>query len=181
MKKLWFVLLFAVGLVGCVPVQESPEPDAIADGLHLIDQGTAYLQMSDLARAKAAFEVAWDLAALPAALDGLGCVAFLEGDLARAQKYFVSAYEQDETYTTALGNLALLYESVGMTNEAQILYKRVLKEDPRNFRARNNFAGFLIEHKNEGTVTRERAKRELLRAEALTDHSFIQKNLEKVE
>ncbi|PJF37581.1 MAG: hypothetical protein CUN55_21340, partial [Phototrophicales bacterium] len=79
----------------------------------LIDKGTLALRARMLDEAQAAFEVSYDLVPSPEALDGLGCVAFMRGELEIARDYFLSAYNQDSNYTDSIFHLALLYDYVG--------------------------------------------------------------------
>jgi len=146
--------------------------------LELIDQGALHLRQGELDRAKAAFTVAKNLAPLPQALDGLGAAAFLAGDYAAAQRYFVGAYKLDPSYSEALANLAILYEALEFTKEAQILYRRAISENPENYRARNNFAASLYDHNK---IELNEVRSELLRAEALVQHPLILDNLKIIE
>ena len=55
------------------------------------------------------------------------------------------------------------------------LYEQAIREEPKNFRARNNYAAFL-ERTKDSTV----ARRELLKAAALIDHPLIRQNLDQL-
>ena len=176
------LVLLVFNLCACaVPV--APNPSSINEGLKLVDQGTLQLRKGAFDQAQASFEMAWEIANLAAALDGLGCVAFLREDYPGAEQYFVQAYQQDPDYSNSLGNLALLYERHGLSDEAQQLYERAIAEDPKNVRSRNNFAGFLV---SEGGANRSaqgrkagiiRAKHELHRAAALANNPIINENI----
>ena len=112
-------------------------------------------------------------------MDGLGAVAFLRGDYTLAQRYFVQAYQSAPDYSEALANLARLYEAMGYDQQAQLLYLRAIAENPADFRARNNLAGYIYTHGSVDALPR--AHQELLKAQALSDHPLIESNLSKVE
>ena len=151
-----------------------------SEALRQVDQGTLYLRQRDLDKAEASFRVANEtVPTLASALDGLGCVAFLRGNYKDAEEYFWRAYEVDSSYNNSLGNLALLYETTGDKQKAAQLYSRALQEDPRNFRARNNYAGFLVSSGNNQKI--KRAQDELLKAKMLLNHPLISRNLENLD
>lgn len=162
---------------GCA-IEKAPGTSDEHRALALVDQGTVLLRSGDLDRAAAAFQVAYELARPAAAADGLGCVAFLRGDVLAAEKLFIQAYEMDENYSQSLANLALLYESRGLYSQAEAMYRRVIEEDPANFRARNNFAGLLFDNKKESGA---RVRGELLRGAAVQPHPLLKWNISKVE
>lgn len=179
LARIGLLMSFVFFATGCVQVTRTPGPEDIMESMNLVDQGSAYLELGQLDRARSSFQVAWDVGQTAAALDGLGCVAFLEGDLLKAQSYFIRAYERDDSYTEAIANLALLYDRVGDTEHAEMLYRHVVEMDPKNYRARNNLAA-LMQGKSRG-VRDEAALRELLRAASLSDHPLIKMNLETLE
>jgi Tfp pilus assembly protein PilF len=168
-----FVIVFCVG---CAVVEAPPSFEASQRGLKLVDQGTLLLRSGELEKAEAAFLVAYELARLPAAVDGLGCVAFLRGDMVVAEQRFVEAYQADEGYNNALGNLALVYEATGRKEDATRLYARAVRENGDNFRIRGNFGAFLADSGN-----RQEAKQELLKAASIASHPLIEENLKRVE
>lgn len=135
----FLVLVFMNGCIAGRPVDLEDRLTA----QKLIDQGVAYLRRGERERARSAFQLSFELVRSAAAVDGLGCVAFLEGQVDLAERYFVESYEMDPKYSNSLGNLALLYELQGYGNEAMLLHKRAVYENPRNYRFRNNFAVFL--------------------------------------
>ncbi|MDC0357833.1 hypothetical protein OAO01_03385 [Oligoflexia bacterium] len=172
------LLIFALFLTSCVPTQ-SISLDRHSEALRLIDQGTAQLRGRKLDQAEASFTVAAETAPLPAAYDGLGCVALVRGDYVRAEKLLWRAYNMGDPYDHALGNLALLYEAQGLKEKAAALYLDAMKKNPKNFRLRNNFAVFLVDNYSES----ERyimAVDELLKAQALAKHPLIEENLKKL-
>lgn len=185
-SSLCLLVLLMVNLTGCV-MPQSPNPAKQAQALSLIDQGTIALRAGELDRAEATFQAAWEIDELPAAVDGLGCVAFLRGDSKRAEELFIQAYQMDDDYTEALGNLALLYEANGLSENARQLFERAIAENPGNARVRNNFAAYLKERAREdgdserSAQTSARARQELFKAHALSPHPLIEQNLEKVD
>ena len=82
------ILLCLAHLVGCFIPRSVPESDARkADAL--VDVGTRFLRERRLSEAKKAYELAFELAPVAAAVDGLGCVALHEGLYEVAEGYFV--------------------------------------------------------------------------------------------
>lgn len=169
------VIMLVMLLAGCVPVLEVSyeEQRHAAD---LVNQGTALLRQGALERAQAAFEVSRDFGGGAAALDGLGSVEFLKGCYRKAERYFKLAMQEDPQYHHALGNLALLYEVTGRDEQAQRLFLEVLRKEPGNTGARNNFAAYLYDH---GQI--HSARHELLRAEAVARHPVVKDNLIRIE
>lgn len=168
------VLLLCAG--SCAPVVQEIRPDEYHEGLRLIDEGTLRLRAGELDEAEATFIAAAELAPLAAALDGRGCVAFLRGDLSAAERWFTAAWEMDRTYEHSLANLALVREAQGDQAGAERLYRAAITEEPRHFRARNNYAAFLVQMKGSTVEGRQ----ELLKAAALADHPLIRQNLDQL-
>jgi len=177
--KLAVWILLSILQFGCV-VTQPVTLDRQTEALRLIDQGTSQLRAFKLKQAQASFAVAADMANLAAAYDGLGCVALIQGEFVKAEKHFLQAYNLDEKYEHSLGNLALLYEIRGLRGEAITLYLKAIEGNPKNFRLRNNFAAFLLDNypESESEVI---AKDELLKAQALVKHPFIEENLVKMK
>lgn len=169
-------VLISVLACGCSVVEAPPTLEAYQRASHLIDQGTLLLREGDLDRAEATFMVAYEIARLPAAIDGLGCVAFLRGDLGMAERRFIEAYQADEGYNNALGNLAMVYEAQGRDRAAEKLYARAVQENGENFRIRGNFGAFLAKR-----GSREDARVEFLKAASIASHPLIEENLKRVE
>jgi tetratricopeptide (TPR) repeat protein len=144
--------------------------------MDLVDQGTLLLRANRLDEAQGAFAAAVDLGPMPAAIDGLGCIAFMREDFLLAEKYFVEAYNLDKTYFASLGNLALLYELRGLSDKAIQLYRMALEAEPENFRTRNNIAVHLLD-KGESQA----AKEQLLKALALAKHPVVAANVLRLE
>ncbi len=182
MKKIKLILqCLVLGLLSaCTMVQErSVSVNDERRAFDLVDAGTIELRQGNLDAARANFELARELAGLPAAEDGLGCVSFAQGDYATAEKQFWLAYTMDEGYDHALANLALLYESQGKLATVESLFARALELDPENFRARNNFAAFLADYKKE--LPSGVARGELLKARAAYPHPVVDENLRNIE
>lgn len=142
------LVLFITVLGGCFG---SKAPQYRIDRAYqLVDVGAKALRMGQLEDADAAFSMAVDLADIPAAVDGLGCVALLNGDWQRAEDFFKKAYDLDSEYTKALGNLGLLRDLQGRTEEAKRLYTTVLTYEPDNGEVRNNLA--VLEYELKGST-----------------------------
>jgi len=173
MRRWLCKLLLLAAAAACAPY-ERPDAVRIAEALAIVDRGTAALRSGDLSAAATAFELAFENGRLPAALDGLGCVAFRRSDAPGAQRYFLAAYDADNSYTQALAHLALLYHLRHLDQPAETLYRRALAENPRLFDARNNFAVFLSDkHK----AAAHEVQRELEKAYLLVPHAVIAENL----
>ena len=162
-------------LFGCVPAT-SPSLNDRQQALNLIDQGTLLLRQGEALKAQAAFELANELSPSGAALDGLGCVAFANGDLDLAEEFFRAAYAYYPEYKNSLGNLASVLARKGKLAAATDLYVLAVRENPENFRFRNNFAGHLVDLKQEDY--REQAKNEMWKAGALSKHPTVLSNME---
>ena len=133
------ILVCIAQCVACVPLGVFPESDLRkADGL--VDVGTRFLREGRLTEARKAFELASELAPVAGAVDGLGCVALLEGQYESAEGYFTEAYEMDRSYDEALVNLGLLKELQGEPSEAKAMYLKYLEKHPSSGRVRNNLA-----------------------------------------
>jgi tetratricopeptide (TPR) repeat protein len=130
---------------GCVYANGSIPPERYQRAVALVDTGTSLLRERRFPEALAAFSAASDLAPLPAALDGQGCVALLEGDFGRADKLFKGALALDESYPEALGHVALLRDLEGRTQEALVLYNQYLMKRPESGAVRNNRAALEYE------------------------------------
>jgi len=167
------ILLCLAHLVGCFIPRSVPESDARkADAL--VDVGTRFLRERRLSEAKKAYELAFELAPVAAALDGLGCVALHEGLYEVAEGYFVEAYEMDRSYDEALGNLGLVKELQGEPAEAKAIYLAYLEKHPSSGRVRNNLAA--LEY-DEGRRTIETVA-SLEKAIVLSNQGVIRGNLE---
>jgi tetratricopeptide (TPR) repeat protein len=177
MKRVTTALVSGALFMGGCVVGPTYGVEEERESLRLVDVATAHLRAGRLDEARASFEVARELFPTAAATDGLGCVAFAEGDLERAEELFSQAYEMDRTYDNPLANLALVYEARGMERRAEELYREAIAAEPSNARARNNYAAFL---ESRGAPS-ERVLAELLRAAATGRHPIIESNLKKME
>jgi tetratricopeptide (TPR) repeat protein len=159
--------------VGCFIPRAVPESDARkADAL--VNVGTGFLRERRLREAQKAYELAFELAPVAAAVDGLGCVALLEGLYEVAEGYFVEAYEMDRSYDEALVNLGLVKELKGEAAEAKAIYLAYLEKHPSSGRVRNNLAA--LEY-DEGRRTIETVA-SLEKAIVLSNQGVIRDNLE---
>jgi len=174
-KACCLFLLFTISLGRCAHVSTPPTLHDQQHAENLIDQGAAFLRSGELEQAKASFRLSLELVRSAAALDGLGCVAFLRGELGNAQAYFLRAYEIDPNYQETLSNLALLYNFIGASDEAERLFKRVLQHDPTIIQSRNNF-GVLL--KESGNI--HKAREELYKGYVFSFSEVMRENLKRV-
>ncbi len=192
-QHIWRYLVIGICLVSgtsCTYLRRTPDHSDQRQSLTLVDAGSSALRRGNLLEAQAAFEVARDLTHAPAAYDGLGCVAFLRGDINTAQRYFTHAFERNRNYTTALANLALVHEYRGQYEEARALYDYAVALDPGNFRARNNAALLLLRYAGDSSGKADSADRkkknlavlaELRRSQALMHHPLVAYNVARVQ
>jgi tetratricopeptide (TPR) repeat protein len=174
--QLSIVLLLLMFLCSCFnhsKISLLNEEQKISD---LINQGTLALREMKLEEAEGAFSAALEILPSSSAFDGLGCVAFLAGDLHKAEALFLEAHNRDKSYQNVFGNLALLYEFQGELDLASEMYQRILLVQPQDFRARNNFAAYLYDNS-----LKEASKFELFKALALAKHPTVLDNLKRVK
>ena len=76
------------------------------------------------------------------ALCGLGEIAFFQGDLHSAEKYFVLALDSDPSSARALNGLANVQVLLGDDDDAESLYQEVLQNNPVYVPALYDFASF---------------------------------------
>ena len=170
-----YLCLSVVFLFGCMAQPKPPSAESQRYALKLVDQGVVFLRQGKLEEAKASFEVAVEIDGLPAAIDGLGCVAFLRGDFREAEKKFIAAYQMDHSYRQSLGNLALLYEKQGLLEKAAQFYVSAILENPKSYQIRNNYAVFLKRNGRESE-----ARVEFLKAQALGRHPLVEINIKEL-
>ena len=171
------VVSLTILITGCTPmVDTAVDPILYEKSLNLVDQGVQLMRLNDLKNAQSSFDVALELAPVAAAVDGLGCVAFLKGDLITAEKQFLKAYDMDSTYDEALGNLAMVYEAQGKLVEARKMYTKAIKANPDNYRFRNNYSIFLAQYGG----TRKHVDDELRKAGALQEDPIIKQNMKRL-
>jgi tetratricopeptide (TPR) repeat protein len=122
----------------------------------LVDKGVRHLRNRQISAADAAFRIALESAnsvnsdlpieeAAIEAIDGIGCVALVRGELSLAETLFQRAIELDSQYSPAYGHLAMVYELQGKDTESYRLFERSLKRDPNNYKIRANYAAFLFD------------------------------------
>jgi Flp pilus assembly protein TadD len=170
---LLFLLVSQYACVGGVAAPLTPHEERTAE--QLIEQGAAFLRVGRLDEARASFLLSAELSVTPAALDGLGCVDFLLGELTSARDLFLRAHQLDENYVESLSNLALLYNFIGAQREAEKLYERVLQVQPTALLPRNNLGVLLEEQGN-----RDRARDELYKGYVLSHSDIARENLKRV-
>ena len=166
-------LLFSL-CQGCV-FNEAPDMALYDRAQVFVDKGASFLETGDIDRAEASFNLAQELLPNAAAVDGLGCVAFMRGDLDRAEELFKEAYNMDSGYDSSLANLALLYDARGQMEKAALYYGEALRALPGDFRARNNFAALLSEDGYQ-----KNGRELMLEAQVLQAHPLIGENLAKL-
>lgn len=162
--------------IACAPAGTLMTHARYQKAMELIDQGTMQLRVGKIAEAEGSFSTAVSLGRIAAAVDGLGCVAFKRGEFRLAEKYFIEALDMDKQYSRALGNLALLYQINGLSDEALKFYRTALMEEPENYQARNNLAVHLFLN-----TDKKESKIELFKALSLAKHPIIAANLDKLE
>lgn len=166
------ILVCTAHLLGCFAPLAVPEGHfRKADAL--VDVGTRFLREGRLVDARKAFALASELAPVASAVDGLGCVALMEGRYDSAEGYFREAYEMDRSYDEALVNLGLLKELQGKPIEARAIYLRYLEKSPSSGSARNNLAALEYDG-GRGTIeTVESLEKSIV----LSDQGVIRDNL----
>jgi tetratricopeptide (TPR) repeat protein len=159
-------------LGGCVRASPIPE-ERFQQASELIDAGTGFLREQDLAAARTAFELAHELAPMAAAVDGLGCVALLEGRYPEAETLFTRAYQMDRDYDDALVNLGLVKEVQGEREEARDIYMKYLHKNPASAGVRNNLAALEYDGGRRTMLVVEALKK----AVTLSNQAVIRENL----
>ena len=173
LHKLMIVSYSCLLLIGCTAIQP-PSTTTEQKAKSLIDISIDRLEKGDLLGAEAGFRVAAEAAQLPAAYDGLGCVAFLQGDHKKAISLLQSTIDWFPEYVPAYGNLAVILDLVGRKKESQELFEIAIAKDPTNFKIRNNFAIHLREDNKE-----KLAQTFLRDAFSLSEHPIVGYNLTK--
>lgn len=169
-------IIVVVAVTGCAIVRPVSQ-EQFRRATTLVDVGVMHLREMRLVEADAAFEQAFDIAPVAAALDGMGCVALLNGEFDKAERMFVQAYELDADYDQSMANLALLRDIQGRKEEASQLYHEYLSRYPEAARVRNNAAllDFDMDERPEVVVN------ELRKAATIEDSAIVRENLEKVK
>lgn len=166
------IFLGALQVVGCIRPSPIPE-ERYRQANDLVDVGTGFLREQDLVEARKAFELASELAPVAAAVDGLGCVALLEGRYPEADELFTEAYRMDRSYDDALANLGLLREMQGDSEGARRIYQEYLDKNPSSAGVRNNLAA--LEY--DGGMRKMKTVEALEKAITLSDQAVIRDNL----
>ncbi len=149
-KHLFFLLLLFNSLACFLPRKKFlPEEEVFVEQKVklLLAQGNKFLLKKDtLNLAKASYQVARELKPNdPRVIDGLGAVAWREGEIELALYYFKRAYSFDSKYDRPLVHLALIAEKRGDLFAAKELLLKAIEINPLNYRAKNNLA-VLIKH-----------------------------------
>ena len=158
---------------GCVRIK--PTLEQTREAYRLVDQGTLELREGSIDKAKASFEVAFEIGQITSALDGIGCAAYAAGDLKQAEYWFFKAYQHDPSYVPAIRNLASVYEAKGEVANAEQLLRDAISADPGDYRARNNLA-VLLRDFDRGKLNE--ASGELRKAFATVPHPTIEQNID---
>jgi len=161
-------------LIGC-GFPAAPAPDRVNSAERLVDKGVVALRARDLERAHAAFSMAAEVAPIPSAHDGLGCVSLLQGDYVSSAESFRRALRIDPGYHRAIAHWALLEDLQGHRDNALSLYNHYLNHYPEAGYIRNNKAA--LEYERGGR--RILLVQELHKALLVTPHAVIQANLDK--
>jgi len=148
--------------------------DRYQQAVGLVDQGVKKLHEGKVDEASMAFSLAAELAPLAAAVDGQGCVALLKGDFARAEELFNRAYQMDNSYDDALGNLALLMDLTGRPEKAKALYNQAIDKIPDHVGFRNNKAALEYDRGERKMVVIQ----ELEKAALIGDSPVVKANLD---
>ena len=177
MKKYILLILLILNLSSCsFNFLRTVEDEKFA--LEMIAKGILHLRAGNLDDAEAAFLLANEIVYNPAAIDGLGCVEFNRGNFYKAERLFIDAFDENSNYFNSLGNLALLYEMVGHTKEANKLYQIATSANPKNYKIKNNFGGFLFDNYNNDSYKGMLARQEILKAKNIHPDNLILSNLE---
>ena len=179
----YIILLQSVALaVGCALPSSQPSPERVKQAQELVDSGVGSLRRGKLDAAQAAFSMAYEVAPLAAALDGMGCVAFRRGDQRAAEDLFRRAIELDTTYGEAVANLALLLDVTRRGDESAELYDRLLQAYPEDGVVRNNRAVMQYERDGEtGKFKEEMSKAVVMLGEGLAVDNLTRVSKEKGE
>jgi Flp pilus assembly protein TadD len=160
---------------GCT-VSEGIKEKHYRKALELIDRGTVQLRARSYPEARASFSMAYELAPLAAAVDGLGCVSLMEGRYDDAEQLFTRAFEMDASYDEAIGNLALLNDIRGNKERARELYEWLVRRRPDAPFLRNNLAAVTYDLSGDKVSI----SKELRKAEALGGHGVIMDNITRM-
>ncbi len=116
----------------------------------LIEKATVEIKTGEIGKAKAYVDIAEALAPNdPRVIDAKGCIAWYYKDYFEAKKHFDNAILIDRSFENAYVNLAYIEEQKGRIIDAKIILENVLKINPLNHKARNNYAALLYDNFNQ--------------------------------
>ena len=114
---------------------------------NLIDKAKVEIQLGQIEKAKTYVEIAAALAPNePSVVDARGCIAWYYQDYLTAKKHFNNAILLDQGFENAYVNLAYIEEQKGSIVEAKKILEQVLRINPLNYKARNNYAALLYDN-----------------------------------
>jgi tetratricopeptide (TPR) repeat protein len=153
LRLLIFGAILCLLSIGCAPIEVLPVAEEVARARameRLLKQASIDLERNTpraLNRAEGALRLVSEIAPEePRALDGLGCIAFRRKRFGEAEGFFKKALDVAPDYAAAWAHLALIAEGRGHLHAAKALYQRALEKNPLNYRARNNYAVFILEN-----------------------------------
>ena len=135
-------------------------------------------------RALAALELAREMSARdPRVLDALGCVEWRRKNYNLAEYFFRETLRENPNYDRAYAHMAMIAERKGDIKAAQELLLYALQLNPMNYRARNNFAALLIDHKAKDRKSSQKAYDELLKVyqSGAAEDPVLEYNLELLQ
>ncbi len=94
----------------------------------------------------------------------------------KAIGFFFNAIEIEPSLAEAKYNLAYIFQTKNRSQEAKILYKELIKENPDDVRCFNNLASILIEE--EKNIEAEKLLKQCLKLQP--NFEFAQKNLDRI-
>lgn len=145
MMRAAMILTVMLGCIGCQldPVRPGLDAEALGASKRVMEAGTESLQKKDYAEATRYYQLAYQLGKQAEALDGLGCVAFAQGDLTLAAARFSEAIERYPSLSEAYGHLGAVLEQRGSVVEAERYFQQGLAIKPSDVTLRFEYAQFL--------------------------------------
>lgn len=132
-----FKLLILVAFVGACKAHSGPHPQARA----LVNQGAAYLNQGNWARAREAFKLCLEYTPdYHLCLNGLGNAAWQSGEREEAAKWYRQAIKAHSDFPEARNNLGAYFLERQQYNRAVELFRSALGIDPGYQDARYNLA-----------------------------------------
>lgn len=155
----FLLLLSACSLTSC-SVSRAPSLEERTKVKNLIEKATKEIRLGRIEQAKAFVDIAEQLAPLdPSVSDARGCISWYYKDYFAARNYFNTAMLLDPSFENPYVNLAYLEEKRGRVEIAKSLLQKVLKINPLNHKARNNYAALLYDNAKTNS-DREQARKE---------------------